>query len=322
MGARSENPLSDHFKILIADDSAVYRKLLEQQALSLGTVLVAKTGREALEIFEREQPALIITDWMMPDATGIELCQQIRQAAGSSYTYIIILTSNSEKENVVKALSAGADDYLTKPFDSDELLARARVGTRLIDLHREIETKNRLLQELALTDSLTDLPNRRAVVSWTERQAGGAARHGFSLWLVLIDLDHFKRINDNHGHAAGDDVLRRFAAILRSNTRCSDICGRIGGEEFVQIITHADEAGVRVVTERIRNQLAEEKFRFGDAQVSLTASFGVARFSGDQRVPEFEELLKRADGALYLAKNNGRNRIEIEPCQHEPAAAQ
>ena len=312
--------MSDHFKILIADDSAVYRKLLEQQALSLGTVLVAKTGREALEIFEREQPALIITDWVMPDATGIELCQRIREAAGSGYTYIIILTSNSEKQNVVKALSAGADDYLTKPFDSDELLARARVGMRLIELHREIGAKNRLLQELALTDSLTDLPNRRAVVDWTERQAGGAARHGFPLWLVLIDLDHFKSVNDNHGHAAGDEVLKRFGAILRSNTRCSDICGRIGGEEFVQVVTHSDENGVRIVTERIRSQLAEQRFRVADTSFNVTASFGISGFSGGPKAPEFEELLKRADGALYQAKKLGRNRVEIEPCQHEPAA--
>jgi two-component system, cell cycle response regulator len=315
--------MKDILKILIADDSAVYRKLLAHEALSLDAdaVLVAKSVREALELFEREHPSLIITDWVMPDATGIELCQRIRSVAKSGYTYIIILTSNSEKENLVKALSAGADDYLTKPFDSDELLARARVGMRLIDLHRQIETQNRLLQELALTDPLTDLPNRRAVMNWSERQIGGSARHKFPLWLVLVDLDHFKSVNDNYGHAAGDAVLKRFGEILRANTRCSDICGRMGGEEFLQVLTHSDEEGIRTFAERLRNQFAEEKFQFGDAPVSVTASLGIAGFRGGEKAPEFSELLKRADAALYRAKKLGRNRVQIEVLEHETVSA-
>jgi two-component system, cell cycle response regulator len=315
--------MKDILKILIADDSAVYRKLLAHEALSLDAdaVLVAKSVREALELFEREHPSLIITDWVMPDATGIELCQRIRSVAKSGYTYIIILTSNSEKENLVKALSAGADDYLTKPFDSDELLARARVGMRLIDLHRQIETQNRLLQELALTDPLTDLPNRRAVMNWSERQIGGSARHKFPLWLVLVDLDHFKSVNDNYGHAAGDAVLKRFGEILRANTRCSDICGRMGGEEFLQVLTHSDEEGIRTFAERLRNQFAEEKFQFGDAPVSVTASLGIAGFRGGEKAPEFSELLKRADAALYRAKKLGRNRVQIEVLEQETVSA-
>jgi len=132
-------------------------------------VSFASSGHQAIEIFEREHPDLVITDWVMPDLTGIELCQRIRTGAQSSYTYIIILTSNAEKENVVKGLSAGADDYLTKPFHRDELLARVHVGRRLIDLHRQIEAKNRLLEELALTDPLTGLPNRRAIEDWSAR---------------------------------------------------------------------------------------------------------------------------------------------------------
>jgi two-component system, cell cycle response regulator len=313
--------MDSSFKILIADDSAVYRKLLEQQVFSLGpaSVLVTKSVQEALELFERERPDLIIADWVMPDATGIELCQRIREAAKSSYTYIIILTSKSEKRDLVKALSAGADDYLTKPFDPDELLARARVGLRLIDLHRQIETQNRLLEELALTDPLTNLPNRRAVVNWSERQLGGSARHKFPLWLVLVDLDHFKSVNDNYGHGAGDAVLRRFGEILRVNTRCCDICGRMGGEEFLQVLTHSDEEGIRICTERLRNQFAAEEFRFGGASVTVTASVGVAGFRGNEKAPEFGELLKLADAALYRAKKLGRNRVQFEIAEHEAA---
>jgi diguanylate cyclase (GGDEF)-like protein len=301
------------FKVLVADDSPVYRKLIGQ-ALSPDTctALFAASGREAIEIFTRERPALVITDWVMPDLTGIELCQRIRADADSHYTYTIILTSNAEKENVLKGFSAGADDYLTKPFHPDELLARVRVGQRLIDLHQEIEAKNRLLEELALTDSLTGLPNRRAIEAWAARQLSGAARHGFAFWVVLIDLDHFKSVNDNYGHDAGDAVLKRFGEILKSNTRLSDISGRIGGEEFLQVLTHADEKGVRTALNDIRTRFAAEKFSWGGTYVTITASFGIAGFLG-KRAPEFAQLLSRADAALYRAKRLGRNRIEIDP---------
>jgi two-component system, cell cycle response regulator len=314
--------MDNSFKILIADDSAVYRKLLMQHAplLAPASVLVAKSVREALELFEQERPSLIFADWVMPDATGIELCQRIRAAARTSYTYIIILTSKSDKKDLVRALSSGADDYLTKPFDPDELLARARVGLRLIDLHRQIETQNRLLQELALTDPLTNLPNRRAVVNWAERQLGGSARHKFPLWMVLMDLDHFKSVNDNYGHVAGDAVLKRFGEILLTSTRCCDICGRMGGEEFLQVVTHSDEEGIRTYAERLRNQFAAEKFRFGGSCVTVTASLGVAGFTGGERPPEFSEILRRADAALYRAKKMGRNRVQVETGEHEPAA--
>jgi two-component system, cell cycle response regulator len=299
--------------ILVADDSPVYRKLVEQAVSeNAGTVCFANTGREAIEIVERVHPAIVITDWVMPDLTGIELCQKIRADRNAAYTYIILLTSNAEKENVVKGLSAGADDYLTKPFHRDELLARVRVGERLIELHRQIEAKNRELEELALTDSLTGLPNRRAVESWAPRLLSGAARHGFPFWVVAIDLDHFKSINDRFGHEAGDTVLKRFAEILKWNGRKSDICGRTGGEEFLQIVTHAKQAGILLVMERIRQQLTSEKFLLNGTEVTITASFGAAGFCG-KTAPEFAELVKQADAALYRAKHLGRNRVEIQP---------
>ena len=300
------------FKVLVADDSPVYRKLVEHAlAEDSCSVLFANSGHQAIEIFERERPDLIVTDWMMPDITGIELCQRIRADVHSSYTYVIILTSSAEKENVVKGLSAGADDYLTKPFDRNELLARIRVGQRLIDLHRQIEAKNRLLEELALTDPLTGLPNRRAIEDWSARQLSGAARHGFPMWVVLMDLDHFKNVNDTHGHEAGDTVLKKFSEVLRANTRLSDISGRIGGEEFLLVLTHADEKNVTVVVDRIRTQLAEERFEWNGTAIKVTASFGAAGFSG-RKAPEFNQLVKQADAALYRAKDLGRNRIEFE----------
>jgi PleD family two-component response regulator len=171
---------------------------------------------------------------MMPDLSGIELCEHIRNHPRQTYTYLIILTGITEKNKLVKGLAAGADDYLTKPFHSEELLARVGVGHRIVELHRQLEAKNRLLEELALTDPLTGLPNRRAIEEWATRQLSGAARYGFSFLVVLADLDHFKAVNDTHGHDAGDAVLKKFAEILKTNSRRSDICGRIGGEEFLE----------------------------------------------------------------------------------------
>lgn len=299
--------------ILVADDSPVYRKLVEQ-ALSQDTcsVCFANSGREAIEIFQRVHPDIVITDWVMPDLTGIELCQTIRRDLNAAYTYVIILTSHAEKENVVKGLSAGANDYLTKPFHRDELLARVRVGQRLIELQRQIEAKNRELEELALTDPLTGLPNRRAMEAWAVCQLSGAARHGFPFWVVVIDLDRFKSINDTYGHDAGDTVLKQFAEILKSNTRRSDMCGRIGGEEFLQVLTYAKESDVRLVVERMRQLLISQKFLLKGAEVRVTASFGVAGFWG-KTAPEFADLVNQADAALYRAKDLGRNRMEIEP---------
>lgn len=317
---QAESPLQSNaagIKVLVADDSPVYRKLVEQ-ALSSESyqVLFAKSGHEALDIFARERPSLVITDWLMPDLSGLDLCRKIRAGSENPYTYIIILTTIAEKDKVVKGLSAGADDYLTKPFHHEEFLARVRVGRRLLDLHRQIEEKNRLLEELALTDPLTGLPNRRAIDSWAGRQLSGAARHGYSLWVTVIDLDRFKHVNDAYGHDAGDIVLHRFAEILRVHTRLSDISGRIGGEEFLQILTHASADDVRVVLDRIRQQLANERFWFSGSAVNVTASFGSAGFCGPNRNPPgLHELITQADAALYRAKRSGRNRIEIEPAR-------
>jgi two-component system, cell cycle response regulator len=301
------------FSVLVVDDSPVARKLVEQ-ALPAGeyTLFVAETGKEALEIFEKHRPGLVITDWEMPDVSGIELCQRIQAMPEGSCTYIILLTGISEKAQVVKALEAGADDYLTKPFHAEELLARARVGRRTVELHREIEAKNRLLEQLALTDALTGLSNRRAIEDWALRQWSGAARHGFSLWAVMADLDNFKSINDTHGHHAGDVVLKKFAQILRDHTRQSDMCARVGGEEFLVIQTHVDLEGVLTFAERIREIFSSHLFAFGTGKIHVTCSFGVAGSSAGQS-PDFPRLVARADAALYVAKRLGRNRVETMP---------
>jgi len=296
--------------IVVADDSRVYRKLVEDALAEENyEVHCASNGTEAVELFLQHRPAVVITDWEMPDLTGIELCVQIRRQQ-KSYTYIILLTSNAEKEQIVQGLRAGADDYLTKPFHAGELLARVAVGCRFAALYREIEDKNRLLEELALTDSLTGLPNRRAAEDWATRQLSGAARHGFAVWIAIADLDNFKRVNDNYGHEAGDQVLKRFAGIIRTYTRCSNFCGRLGGEEFLIVLSQTDRAGAYTAIERLRQKVERETFDFAGSIVSVTASFGVSGFQGNDAL-QLSELLRQADGALYAAKRNGRNRVQF-----------
>jgi len=300
-----------HEQVLVVDDSAVSRKLLEHALENQPyDVHYAKDGAEGLRLFDEHAPPLVITDWMLPDISGPELCQKIR-AGAKGYTYIVILTSNSDKQDLVQGLAAGADDYLTKPFDAGELQARMGVGRRSVEMHREIADKNKQLEELALTDHLTGLPNRRAVEEFAERQLRGAVRHKFSLWVMLPDLDTFKSVNDEFGHAAGDEVLKRFAEILKANTRAADICGRLGGDEFVLVVSHVTKEDVARTAERLREEFACEKFKFGGKSVRVTASFGIAGFQG-VGLPELRQLLDRADRELYAAKQAGRNQISIE----------
>jgi diguanylate cyclase (GGDEF)-like protein len=303
---------SQLFKILTVDDSAFSRKLVEHSLSGdRYNLFFAKDGREALALFAEQQPPLVITDWDMPDIGGLELCRRIRRDFQGFYSHLILLSGNTDKEHVIEGLAAGADDYLTKPFHPGELVARVEVGRRIVELHRQIQAKNRLLEEMTLTDSLTGLPNRRALDVWAPRQLSAAARHDFSVWVVMADLDLFKKVNDTYGHDAGDTVLKSFARILKANTRQSDICARLGGEEFLVMIAHGDNEDTKTVVERIRTQFESQKFTFGNSTTTATASFGVAGFRGTKPL-DWNALVARADTALYSAKHKGRNRIEFE----------
>jgi len=292
-------------QVLVVDDSPVYRKLIEHTLEDGGYApLFAKTGNEGLELYGQHAPAIVITDWMMPDFSGPELCERIRGQARRAYTYIIVLTSISEKDNVVKGLAAGADDYLTKPFDPGELLARIGVGRRTIGLHHEIEAKNKLLEEMAHTDPLTRMPNRRAIEEWAARQLRGAARHGFALWVVEADLDSFKNINDSYGHGAGDRVLQSVATCFVSGLRAEDFVARIGGEEFVMLMTGLPFAKAQRIADELRGGVESLRFHFRGTPVRVTASCGFTDLRpGDTPDSAFE----RADAALYRAKHGGKN---------------
>jgi two-component system, cell cycle response regulator len=296
-------------RVLAVDDSPFSRKLLEHALRGQPYELsFAKDGKEALAAIAGFRPKIVITDWMLPDLSGPELCRRIRGDSKAGYTYVILLTSNVEKENIVEGLAAGADDYLTKPFHEKELVARVGVGRRIVEMHGEIEKKNELLEAAARTDFLTGLPNRRAVEEYAAKQLGGAIRHGYPLWVILADLNKFKMVNDQYGHLAGDEVLKRFAAILKKNTRTSDICGRLGGDEFILVVTHVPVGHVTSLADRLGCTFAIEEFAFEGQNVQMTASFGVGGFDAPDR-PEFKQLLARADAALYEAKKDGRVRI-------------
>ena len=296
--------------MLVADDSQVSRQSVQDAlATEQYRVFVAVSGREALDLFAIHRPAVVITDWLMPDVTGLELCQSIREQCRDSYAYIILLTVLTDKSKVVKGLEAGADDYLTKPFHPEELLARVRSGLRIVKLQRELEAKNRRLGEMARDDALTGLLNRRAILERAASQLHGAQRYDHSLWVVMADLDHFKSVNDTYGHDAGDEVLKTFADILKANIRQSDSCGRLGGEEFLLVMTHLRVDGLQVVVERIRQQFALQRFNSNGESFVVTASFGAAMACGETR--DLRRLLMQADTVLYAAKRSGRNRMEI-----------
>lgn len=302
---------ASNYEVLVVDDSPVYRKLVEQLlAAEPYSLIFANNGAEAIDLYQQHSPCMVITDWMMPDFSGLELCQRIRSDNTRPYTYLILMTSNKEKGSVVKGLQAGADDYLTKPFDPGEMLARIGVGRRIIDLNREIALKSQRLEEAARTDPLTGLPNRRAIEDWALRQLRGAARHGYWLWVALGDIDCFKTINDSFGHDAGDIVLKTFADILKKNTRASDICGRLGGDEFLMVVTHVEPDQIEATINRFREQFASLSFPFQGRSVNVQASFGVTGFHSKDGT-EFSTLVRKADQMLYEAKRAGRNLVRV-----------
>lgn len=301
-------------RILVAEDSAVCRKVLEDALANQPyEVYLAKNGEEALAGFEKFAPDIMLLDWMMPGLSGAELCRIVRKSQ-KTYTYTILITSSTDRNRVVEGLDSGADDYLMKPVDTRELLARIRVGCRVIAMNREIEARNAQLEQAAHTDHLTGLPNRKAVEEFGVRQVHAAARQGFPVWVIVADLDKFKLVNDAHGHAAGDEAIKRFAAVLKTHTRSEDMAGRIGGDEFSLVVSYGKREAILHMVERLRADLAKAVFLVNGHEVQLTASFGIA---GNQRATKgtFHELLIQADNALYDAKGAGGNqvRVALEP---------
>jgi two-component system, cell cycle response regulator len=329
VSATTQTPAAPGFEpcprtVLIADDDAIYRHLLQTQLLQWGyQVVVVENGLEAWSALQAEDaPKMAILDWMMPGLDGIGLCRRIRSQTSGGYRYVLLLTARNNKADVVAGLEAGADDYLTKPFDVDELRARARAGQRILELQDALIKAREALQFEAAHDRLTGLWNRGAIMDLLHRESQRCARGGQPLGVIIADLDHFKQINDRHGHLAGDAVLRDVGRRLVEAVRNYDYVGRYGGEEFLIVLADCAASDLASTAERIRCHVAECAVHIGPVQISVTVSLGLV--STIARRPEAvlpEELVRAADTALYCAKANGRNRAESATliCSGQPA---
>ena len=261
---------------------------------------------------------MAILDWMMPGMTGPEVCRLVRTQAREPYTYILLLTSKSLKEDLIEGMESGADDYIIKPFDQHELKVRLRAGTRLVDLQAQLLSAREALREQATKDSLTRLWNRSSIIETMQRELARGQRENTPLGVILVDLDHFKAINDTHGHFAGDAVLREAARRMQNCIRQYDSIGRYGGEEFLVIIPGCDNQCIVSKAEVLRESLSSEPLLLTETTVTLTASFGatVALPGADNTT---ESLIRRSDEALYRAKRLGRNRTEFLGERSAPA---
>lgn len=297
-------------KVLIADDSLVMRRLLQATLEGWGfDVLVASDGAEAWEILKAEDaPPIAILDWIMPVFTGPELCRLVRRQKRASYTYLILLTSKSQREDIVEGMGSGADDYVVKPFDKHELEVRLRAGRRIVDLQAELLQAQEALREQATRDALTGAWNRRSILETLTTELDRARRESRYLSVIMLDIDHFKQINDTLGHAAGDTALRETVYRLQTFIRVYDSLGRYGGEEFLIVLPGCDEAGVLSHADRLREAIQNTPMFLNGEAVTVTASFG-ATCAGPNAGYKVDQLLHAADDALYAAKRNGRNRV-------------
>lgn len=292
-------------KILIVDDDYTYRKLLASILISQEhDIAEAENGAIAWEILQETHYPFIITDWMMPVLNGPMLVQKIREANFPNYTYIIMLTARDAREDIVDGLDSGADDYLTKPFDLDELRARVAIGRRIIDL----ETR---LKILATCDSLTNLLNRRALYEATRAEWDRTYREKQPISILMLDLDHFKEINDQYGHMIGDQALRHIANLIIQHKRSYDLVGRWGGEEFIIVLPNTDLCEAEHVAERLRTAFNSTPLELTDEQtLTVRASFGIAGTTPTNN-SDFDRCIQQADRALYRSKNTGRDQVCI-----------
>ncbi len=299
-------------KVLIADDDPVSRRLLHSTLSKWNfEVIPCANGTEAWEELQKEgAPQLAILDWMMPGMDGVEICREVRRRVEVPYTYILLLTAKTQKEDIVAGMEAGADDYLTKPFNAQELKVRVRAGQRILDLQSELIRAREALREQATHDPLTGIYNRGAILKILERELDRAERQNLSVGVMLIDLDHFKDVNDTYGHQAGDQVLQEAARRMRDSTRSYDSIGRYGGEEFLVVVPGVGSSSAESLAERLRSNLANQPIQVGVESVEVTCSLGVA-VSELVEEPLLDNLVRAADTALYRAKSAGRNRVEL-----------
>jgi two-component system cell cycle response regulator len=302
------------WRILLVDDEPTQRLIMARLLKRAGyEVEMAGNGREALAKLETGDFQLMITDWEMPEMDGIALCSAVRALQNKAYVYIILLTARDAIEHVVAGLQAGADDYLTKPVIEPELMARLNTGKRIVTLERSLRAANEENRRLSITDPLTGVHNRRYLMEQLPREIDRAARYGRQLAVVMCDVDHFKEINDTHGHQIGDEVLKWFVAHLNKTVRASDWVARYGGEEFVVVLPETNVESGNRVAEHLREQIASAPFAAGATSFAVTASFGVSGWQN--AVPSgstLDALMAKCDAGVYASKAAGRNRVTAQ----------
>jgi two-component system, cell cycle response regulator len=300
-------------KVLVADDNGTMRIMVAGVLARWGhQVVAAADGEEAWRIMQQpDAPRIALLDWEMPGIDGVEVCRRLRarESEGAEYTYAILLTSRSEKDEIVAGIEAGADDYVVKPFDQHELRARVRTGSRIIELQMELLQSKEEFRRLSRTDPLTGCLNRRAILDRIADEMQSATTEGTIIGLSMMDIDHFKNINDAYGHATGDAMLREFVARLGENVRSPEMFGRVGGEEFLAFWTARDNEDIVAINERFRSLIEKTPFQAIENSLPITISIGVTTTAGNETV---DAAIARADRALYAAKESGRNRVKYD----------
>jgi diguanylate cyclase (GGDEF)-like protein len=297
--------------ILLAEDDPVTGMLLVRMLARAGYAVDAvSNGAEALDLMLKRYYPMLITDWEMPGMDGPQLCKAVRNMQLDGYVYSLLLTARTSKQHMVEGLDAGADDYLIKPVHELELIARLNAGRRILDLERSLREANQRNQILSITDALTGAFNRRYLMEQLPREIDRCRRYAYPLSVIMCDIDHFKRINDERGHAAGDDVLRQIVGRVQKSIRStSDWLARYGGEEFVLVLPETDLKAGLLVAEKVRALVGATPFATAAGEIPVTVSFGVAATTADgpDRGLSVEALLKAADQCLYYSKDAGRN---------------
>lgn len=321
-------------KILVAEDDGLSRVLLERALERAGyeVTSVANGKRALLELRSEDPPRMALLDWMMPEMDGVDVCRSVRKEKDQAYSYLILLSAKESKQEIVEGLESGADDYLTKPFDVEELKARLRAGERILELGDRLVEARESMRFQATQDRLTSLWNRGVIVELLLREVNRSRRENNSTVVMLCDLDHFKLVNDTFGHATGDDVLREVSRRLHSAVRSYDMVGRYGGEEFLVVLNKCDPASALSRAENLRNMICARPMVILGNSLTVTMSVGIA-ISSEFPGNDVDEMINQADKALYQAKGAGRNCVRLgrpsveeaaligKPCATEPAVA-
>jgi diguanylate cyclase (GGDEF)-like protein len=312
----SDTAIAEPRRVLLADDDPVARMFTKRLLERAGyTVTSVADGGAALAALREQYFPVLLTDWQMPVLDGLGVVSAVRGGDWPGYVYTILLTGQDSRDSLLRGLGAGADDYVTKPVDGAELLARMKTAWRIAELEQRLRNVSEQAIKLSLTDELTGLSNRRHLSAIMQAEMARARRFKHPLGVVICDIDYFKRINDAHGHPAGDAVLREFAAVLIANLRSHiDGVARYGGEEFALVLPESGLVATHTVAEKLRLAIEALEVRHEGLCIRLTASFGAVVVEPPwPRNLTAEELLSSADQCLYQAKQAGRNRTCVRP---------